>query len=216
MSETRRLSGFFRSSTSYRVRIALALKGLEWEGEAISLPRMEHRTDAFLARNPQGLVPVLEDGGRSYAQSLAIIEYLEERYPDPPLLPAGIEARHYVRALSLIIACDIHPLNNIRVLKYLETPLGLDRAVVGQWYRHWVAAGLAPFEAMLAREGRIGRYCCGDQVTMADICLLPQLANAQRFDCALEDYPLAVAIGQRLAALPAVSAVRPGLQPDSF
>lgn len=212
----RTLYGFFRSSTSYRLRIALALKGLDWASEYVSLPRMEHRSDAFLATNPQGLVPVLVDEGVTFTQSLAIMEYLEERYPDPPLLPHGLVERAYVRALCQVIGCDIHPLNNVRVLKYLEARFGLDEAARQDWYAHWIAEGLAGFEAMLAREEQAGLYCLGDRLTMADACLVPQIANARRFACDLSPYPRTVAIADRVAELPEVVRVHPSTQPDAF
>ncbi len=212
----RTLYGFFRSSTSYRLRIALALKGLDWDPEYVSLPRMEQRSAGFLATNPQGLVPVLVDDGAVFTQSLAIMEYLEERYPEPALLPGDIVERAYVRALCQVIGCDIHPLNNVRVLKYLESRFGLSEADRQDWYAHWIAQGLAGFEAMLVREGRAGLYCLGDIVTMADVCLLPQIANARRFACDLVDYPLSVAIADRLAERSEVAAVHPSTQADAF
>lgn len=212
----RTLYTFFRSSTSYRLRIALSIKGLDWEPRFISLPRDEHRTRPFLEINPQGLVPVLVDGGVRLTQTQAIIEYLEERYPDPPLLPADLIERAYVRALGQIIACDIHPLNNARVLKMLRDPLGLSDEQVHAWYAHWTAAGLAAFEAMLSGEGRAGTFCLADRLTMADICLVPQIANARRFSCDLAPYPRSVAIADRAAAVYAVARVAPATQPDAF
>lgn len=212
----RTLYGFFRSSTSYRLRIALALKGLDWAPEYVSLPRMEHRSAAFLGTNPQGLVPVLVDEGVTFTQSLAIMEYLEERYPDPPLLPRDFVERAYVRALCQVIGCDIHPLNNVRVLKYLETRFGLDEGERQDWYAHWIAEGLAGFEAMLEREELAGRYCLGDRLTMADACLVPQIANARRFACDLSPYPRTVAIADRVAGLSEVARVHPSTQADAF
>lgn len=212
----RELYTFFRSSTSYRLRIALSVKGLAWEPHFVSLPRMEHREESYLATNPQGLVPMLVEDGVRLTQTQAIIEYLEERYPDPPLLPSDPVERAYVRALGQIIACDIHPLNNVRVLKLLRERFGLSEDDVQAWYAHWIATGLAAFEAMLASEGRAGDYCLGDMLTMADICLVPQVANARRFDCDLAPYPYSVAIADRAAALEAVARAAPALQADAF
>lgn len=212
----RALYTFFRSSTSYRVRIALAVKGLDWEPRYISLPKMEHKTPDYLGVNPQGLVPALVEDGHTIAQSLAILDYLEEVYPEPPLLPRDPLERAYVRGLAQIIGCDIHPLNNVRVLKYLKGRWGLSDAERDEWYAHWVAEGLAAFEATLLRDGRSGAYCLGDRLTIADVCLVPQVANARRFACDLAPYPLTVAIADRVAALPAVEKVAPQTQADAF
>ncbi|HET7715027.1 MAG TPA: maleylacetoacetate isomerase [Bauldia sp.] len=213
----RALYTFFRSSTSYRVRIALSVKGLDWEPRYVSLPRMEHRENAYLEVNPQGLVPTLvEDGGHVLAQSLAIIEYLEEAYPEPPILPKDLFERAYVRRLSQIIGCDIHPLNNVRVLKWLKANVPGDEGIADRWYAHWIAEGFAAFEACLLREARHGTYCLGEQLTIADICLVPQVAHARRFKCDLSAYPVSVAIADRLAELPAVRRVAPDTQADKF
>jgi maleylacetoacetate isomerase/maleylpyruvate isomerase len=212
----RTLYTFFRSSTSYRLRIALSLKGLEWEQHYISLPKMQHREAAYLDVNPQGLVPALVDDGHVLAQSLAIIEYLDERYPEPPFLPKDIFEQAYVRRLSQIIGCDIHPLNNIRVLKWLKANVPDDKDITDRWYAHWIAEGFAAFEACLLKEARHGTYCLGDQLTMADICLAPQVANARRFNCDLAPYPVTVAIADRVAELPAVKRVAPDTQADKF
>jgi len=213
----RTLYTFFRSSTSYRLRIALSLKGLDWEQRYISLPKMEHRDPAYLDVNPQGLVPALvEEDGHVLAQSLAIIEYLDEAYPDPPFLPTDIFERAYVRRLSQIIGCDIHPLNNIRVLKWLKANVPGDEGIADRWYAHWIAEGFRGFEACLVREGQSGRYCLGDALTMADICLVPQVANARRFNCDLSAFPETVAIADRVADLPAVRRVSPETQADRF
>ena len=212
----RALYTFFRSSTSYRVRIALSVKGLDWEPQYVSLPRMEHRDSAYLDVNPQGLVPALVEDGTVLAQSLAILEYLEEAYPEPPFLPRDLVERAYVRRLSQIVGCDIHPLNNVRVLKWLKAhwPDGEDPTKI--WYAHWIAEGFRDLEACLQREGRHGVYCLGDRLTMADICLVPQVANARRFDCDLTAFPLLVAIADRVAELPAVRRVAPETQADAF
>jgi maleylacetoacetate isomerase len=206
---------YWRSSTAYRARIALNLKGLAYEPAFVSIPGKEHRAAEYLAVNPQGLVPALVEDGRVVTQSLAILEYLEERTPEPPLLPAGLHERAYVRALSQVIACEIHPLNNVRVLRYLEDELGAEASARSAWYRRWIAEGLSGFEALLARHGLAGDHCFGDAPTMADVCLVPQIYNARRFDCPLDAYPLATAIAARCAALePFVRAV-PETQPDA-
>lgn len=212
----RTLYTFFRSSTSYRVRIALSLKGLDWEPHFVSLPKMEHRDSAYLDINPQGLVPALVEGGHVLAQSLAIIEYLDEAYPEPPFLPKDLFERAYVRRLSQIIGCDIHPLNNVRVLKWLKANAPSDEGIADRWYAHWIAEGFAALEACLVREARHGRYCLGEQLTVADICLVPQVANARRFNCDLSAFPLSVAIADRVAGLPAVTRVAPETQLDKF
>lgn len=212
----RALYTFFRSSTSYRVRIALALKGLEWDARYVSLPAMQHRTPDYLAVNPQGLVPTLVDGEVTIAQSLAILEYLEERYPEPPLLPADLAARAYVRSLCGIVGCDIHPLNNVRALKWLRSEWQRSEDDTSAWYAHWIAEGFRSFEETLLQSGRHGRYCLGDAITLADVCLVPQVANARRFDCDLAAYPLSVAIADRAAALPAFEQASPARQGDAF
>jgi maleylacetoacetate isomerase len=213
----RQLATFFRSSTSYRIRIALALKGLDWEPHYVSLPRMEHRASGYLTLNPQGLVPTLvEADGTVLTQSLAIMEYLEEAYPEPPLLPKNPIERAYVRALSQIVGCDMHPLNNTRVLKYLGSRWRLTEDDTKEWYAHWIAEGFRSFESMLVRERRFGVSCLGDLVTMADVCLVPQIANARRFECDLTAYPRCVAIADAAADLPAFKAAQPALQADAF
>ena len=212
----RTLYTFFRSSTSYRVRIALSVKGLDWEQAYVSLPKMEHREDGYLAVNPQGLVPALVEDGRLFAQSLAILEYLEEAYPEPAFLPRDLYERAYVRRLAQIIGCDIHPLNNVRVLKWLGANVPDDKGITDRWYAHWIAEGFRSIEETLAREGLAGDFCLGDAVGMADICLVPQVANARRFACDLSPYPLTVAIADRAAALPAFARVAPDTQPDKF
>ncbi|HMN87750.1 MAG TPA: maleylacetoacetate isomerase [Bauldia sp.] len=212
----RALYTFFRSSTSYRVRIALALKGLPYEPRFVSLPKMEHRADDYVAVNPQGLVPTLVEDGHVIAQSLAILEYLEEVYPEPPLLPKDPLARAYVRGLCQVIACEMHPLNNTRVLKWLESRWGLSADDRNEWYGHWIAEGFRAFEATLLKEARFGRYSLGDAVTMADVCLLPQVANARRFNVDIAAFPLVVAIADRIAEIPAVASAAPALQADAF
>jgi maleylacetoacetate isomerase/maleylpyruvate isomerase len=212
----RALYTFFRSSTSYRVRIALAVKGLDWEPRYVSLPKMEHRSADYMGVNPQGLVPTLVDGEHVIAQSLAILEYLDEIYPEPPIVPRDPAERAYVRRLAQIIGCDIHPLNNIRVLKWLKSRWDFSEDDTNEWYRHWVDEGFRSFEATLAFEGRHGIYCLGERLSIADICLVPQVANARRFDCDLSAFPMTIAIADRVAALPVVQAVAPQTQADAF
>ena len=210
-----KLYTYFRSSAAYRLRIALNLKGVAYESIGVSLPAGAHREAAFEAVNPQRLVPAIADGDRVLVQSMATIEYLDETHPNEPrLIPDDAAARAYVRAVAQTIGCDIHPLNNLRVLKYLEDVLGQDEAARRAWYAHWIAEGFAGLEGLLARSGRAGRFCCGDRVTMADVCLVPQVANAMRFDCPLDDYPLIRAIDENCAALEPFAAAHPNRQPD--
>ena len=211
----RTLYTYWRSSTAYRVRIAMHLKGLEYEPRYVSLPRLEHRSQEFLRLNPQGLVPTLEDDRFTVSQSLAILEYLEERYPEPRLLPAAVNERAYVRMLAGIVACDIHPLNNVRVLKYLDAELPAGDAGRQRWYEHWVGEGLRAFEGTLERYGMAGRYCCGDEVSLADVCLVPQVYNARRFNCPLEDFPALRGIAERCEALQAFAEAHPSKQADA-
>jgi maleylacetoacetate isomerase len=210
-----KLYSYFRSSASYRVRIALALKGLAHEAEYLSLPKAEHLDDRYRAINVQGLVPALADDGRVLIQSLAIMEYLEERYPRPPLLPSDPFERAYVRAISQIVACEIHPLNNLRTLKHIRKTYSLDEAGVNAWYRHWIADGFGMLEGYLVREGRSGKYCLGDTVTMADCCLVPQVFNAHRFDCDVKPFPTIMRIFDACMQLDAFSGTQPSRQPDA-
>ena len=213
---SRDLYTFFRSSTSYRLRIALAYKRLDYTPHYVSLPKMEHRTPSYRALHAQGLVPLLVDGSRSLIQSMAIIEYLDEVYPEPPLIPKDVHGRAYVRAVSQIIGCDIHPLNNVRVLKRIQTQFGADEAATKVWYQHWIAEGLGGLEAYLDSTRAFGRFCYGDTVTMADICLVPQIVNAQRFGCPLDDYPILNAIFERCMAIEAFRTTQPSTQADAF
>lgn len=210
-----KLYTYFRSSASYRVRIALAYKGIAHEAAYVSLPKAEHQGDAYRGVNVQGLVPALEDGGRTLVQSLAIIEYLDERYPVPALLPKDPFERAYVRAVSQIIACEIHPLNNLRTLKHIRKAYKLDEAGVNTWYRHWIADGFAMLEGYLGRERRCGKYCNGDAISMADCCLVPQVFNAQRYDCEVAPYPRIMRIFEECMKLDAFAATQPMKQADA-
>jgi maleylacetoacetate isomerase len=210
-----RLHGFFRSSATFRVRIALNLKGLTYENAFVHVPKGEQRRAGYLAVNPQGLIPALEDGGRLLTQSLAIIEYLDETRPAPPLLPAAPAERARVRALAQAVACDIHPIDNTRVLHYLQNQLKADEAAVGRWYNHWIALGFSGIEAMLARDDATGRFCHGDAPGLADICLVPQVLNAKRFSLDLTPYPTIRRIYETCMALPAFDAALPSRQPDA-
>lgn len=211
-----KLYGYYRSSAAFRVRIALNLKGLAPEHAFIHLRRGEQREAAFAALNPQKFVPVLEtDDGARLTQSLAIIEYLDEVHPHPALLPADPVDRARVRALALAVACDIHPLNNTRVVRHLGTVLGLDEAATNAWYRHWITEGFAALEAMLAGNPRTGRFCHGDQPTLADVMLVPQVYNAERFACDLAPYPTVVRLATAARALPAFADAAPERQPDA-
>jgi maleylpyruvate isomerase len=206
------LYDYWRSSAAYRVRIALHLKGLAYEPIAIDLRKGAQRSSAYRARNPQGLVPYLQDGEVGIGQSFAIMEYLDERYPEPPLLPDAPAARAYVRALALAIVCEIHPLNNMRVLRYLEQR-GAPEPDRLTWYRHWVGQGFEPIEAVLAERG--DPFCFGEAATLADICLVPQVYNARRYSCDLEPYPTIRAIDQRCRRIEAFARAAPELQPDA-
>jgi maleylpyruvate isomerase len=211
------LHNYFRSSSAYRVRIALHLKELPFEYASVHLNRNggEQFQAAFSERNPQQLVPVLSDGDTDISQSLAIIEYLDEAYPDVSLLPATPRERARVRQLALAMACDIHPLNNLRVLKYLTGPLGADEAAKAAWIQHWHVTGLTALERDLARDARRGRFCVGDTPTLADCCLVPQLFAASRFGLDLTPFPTLRAIDAACQELPAFQLAHPARQPDS-
>ncbi len=210
-----KLYSYFRSSAAYRVRIALNLKGLSYEIVPVHLLRGEQKSPEHRQRHPMGLVPVLElADGTTLTQSLAILEYLEEAYPSPPLLPAEPLARAQVRAIAATIACDIHPINNLRVLQYLTGTLGLSEEAKLTWYRHWVMEGLTAVERLVAASA--GRFCLGDAPTLADCCLVPQLYNARRFDCDLSGFPRLTAIEAACQALEAFRAAAPERQPDAM
>ncbi len=211
-----KLYGYFRSSASYRARIALNYKGIAYESVAVDLraPVSAQRTPEFLSLNPEGLVPVLLDGDTVVRQSLAIIEYLEETHPAPALLPRTPAARAQVRALTLAIACDIHPLNNLRVLNYLRDPLALDVAAVQAWYAHWIARGFAALEAEVRTLSGDGCHMFGKEVTLADVFLVPQMANARRQQCDVGPYPRLRAICAHLESLPDFARAAPQTQPQ--
>jgi maleylacetoacetate isomerase len=209
--------GFFRSSASYRLRIGTNLKGLAVDYVPVHLSKGggEQFAPAFARLNPQNLVPVLEDQGRVLTQSLAILEYLDETHPAPPILPRDPAGRARVRALAQIVACDIHPIDNLRVLNYLKGELKVSDEATNAWYRHWVALGLASFEALLAGHPDTGRFCHGDAPTLADICLVPQVFNALRFKCPVDGYPTILRIHEACQALDAFDRARPERQPDA-
>jgi maleylacetoacetate isomerase/maleylpyruvate isomerase len=209
-----KLYTYFRSSAAFRVRIALNLKGLAYDAAFVHLARGEHRKPEYTAVNAQALLPVLEDAGRRLTQSLAIIEFLDESRPIPPLLPKEAFARARVRALSLIVACEIHPLNNLRVLQHLKRALGQSEEQVNAWYRHWIADGLAKLEAALG-DGGTGRFSHGDTPGMADCCLVPQVFNAQRYQCDTTPYPTVMRVHEECMKLEAFQRAQPGKQPDA-
>ena len=211
-----KLYGYFRSSAAYRVRIALNLKGLAYEQVAVNLVNGEQRGGDNLARNPQGLVPTLEpDDDTRLTQSLAICEYLDERYPDPTLLPSDSEGRARVRALAQAVACDIHPLNNLKVLRYLTGELGIGEEAKLAWYRHWIRSGFDALETLLAGSPATGAFCHGDAPTLADVCLVPQVFNARRFECDLSNYPTLRRITEHCDTLDVFRHAAPDMQPDA-
>ena len=211
-----KLYTYFRSSAAFRVRIALNLKGLAYEPVFVHLAKGEHRQPDYAAVNPQALVPTLElDDGTRLNQSLAIIEYLETLRPQPALLPPDALERARVRALALLVACEIHPLNNLRVLQHLKRGLGQSEEQIKAWYQHWVADGLAKFEAELGKGRPRGRFCHGDVPSLADCCLVPQIFNARRYDCDLARYPETMAAFEACMQLPAFDRAQPAKQPDA-
>lgn len=213
-----KLYDYFRSSAAFRVRIALNIKGLTADRESIHLRRKDQRSAAYLAVNPQGLVPALvDDDGTVITQSMAIIEYLDESRPDAPrLMPADAVGRARVRAISEAIACDIHPLNNLRVLRHIDQVFDSDEATRNErWYKHWIAEGMTGVEGMLVGSAATGEFCHGDAPTMADCCLVPQIYNAERFGCDMSGYPTAMRINAACLALPAFQLALPEVQPDA-
>lgn len=214
-----KLYTYFRSSAAYRVRIALNLKGIDYDSIPVHLLQDggQQLLPAYRAVNPSALVPALDDDGAILTQSLAMLEYLDETRPAMPLLPTDALGRARVRALALAIACDAHPLTNLRVLKYLKNTLGLSDEAKQEWYRHWMAEGLAAVEALLAQgdPAGTGLFCHGDSPTMADCCLVPQVFNAQRFAIDLAPYPRVARIHAHCAGLPAFAAAHPSRQPDA-
>ena len=209
----RTLYTYWRSSAAYRVRIALNLKGLPWSPKSVDLRSGAQSGVGFKLLNPQGMIPYLIDGEIGLNQSVAIIEWLDETYPEPPLLPADPLARARIRAAALTIACDIHPLNNLRVLKYLRSEFGQDQDAIDTWSRHWIEAGFESLEEIA--EGSTGPYLFGDTVTLADICLVPQMYNARRMQADVARFPKLGAIDKALVAIPAFNTARPEAQPDA-
>ena len=201
------LYDYYRSSAAYRVRIALNFKEVEYESRPVNLLESAQKSDEYRSLNPQGFVPMLEMDGNRLTQSLAIMGYLDQKFPTKPLLPAAAEARAHVLSLALTVACDIHPLNNLRVLKYLKDKLSVEEEARNDWYRHWVSEGLGALEALAA--ARSSKFLFGDNPTMADICLVPQLYNARRFNVPLDDYPTLVRADENANRLEAFAAVHP-------
>jgi maleylacetoacetate isomerase len=206
-----RLYTYFRSSAAYRVRIALNLKGVDYEAVPVNLLKGEQREGPYKAVNPQGRIPALDIGDTILVQSPAILEYLDEVYPEPPLLPAGAVERARVRAIASIVGCDIHPLNNLAVLSYIKHRLGHDQTVVDEWYVHWVRQGFEAIEALIEP----GPFAFGSRPTLADIYLVPQIFNARRFNIPLDPYPKIVAVEAACAALQAFQDAAPARQPDA-
>ncbi len=209
-----KLYTYNRSSAAYRVRIALNLKGIDWQSEAVNLLKAEEQGEAYRAVNAQGVVPTLDDGGFVLGQSMAILEYLEEKYPTPALLPSDLQARATVRSMANTIACDVHPLNNLKVLKYLVGKLSVNDDNKLVWYAHWVKEGFAALEALLQKNTN-ARFCFGDNVTFADILLVPQVYNANRFKVDLAPYPLIRNINESCLQLDAFQSATPENQSDA-
>jgi maleylpyruvate isomerase len=212
-----KLYSYFRSSAAFRVRIALNLKSVAYQTLPVHLMRGggEQHAEAYLQSNPAALVPVLDDDGQILTQSLAIIEYLEERFPEPALLPADAPGRAHVRSIALSVACEIHPLNNLRVLRYLVERMQASEQAKSDWYRHWVEQGLQQIEQTLLSRGFSATYAYGDRVTMADLAIVPQIFNARRFDCRLDTVPTLVGITERCMRLDAFARAQPSAQPDA-
>ena len=210
-----KLYTYFRSSAAYRLRIALALKGIDYESEFVHLREGEQHSGEYDALNPQHFVPTLVDGEHVLTQSLAQIEYLDETRPEPPFLPDAPAERARVRALALAVACEIHPLNNLRVLKHLGSAFGLSEDARNAWYLHWIDEGFRPLERMLAESAATGRFCHGDRPGLADICLVPQVYNAERYNCPIDAYPTIRRINDACLDLPEFQAAAPERQPDA-
>ena len=210
-----KLYSFFRSGTSHRLRIALNLKGLQTEYLPVDLRTEQHLQAAFKAINPQGLVPALVDGDQVLIQSPAIIEWLEEKYPNPPLLPADAQQRAHVRALAAMVGCDIHPINNRRILEYLRHQFKADEAAINAWCATWITAGFDAFEALLAADRTRGDYCFGNQPGLADVYLVPQVESARRFKVDMSRWPLISAVDAACMKLPAFERAAPMKQPDA-
>jgi maleylpyruvate isomerase len=212
-----KLYSYFRSSASFRVRAALELKGLSYEYVPIHLLKGggQQFLPEYRALNPDALVPTLLDGDHALTQSMAIVEYLDETHPEPPLLPGSALERAYVRGLAQAVSCEIHPLNNLRVLRYLKHTLGVAEEAKDAWYRHWIELGFESFNTHLVREGKAGRFCFGDAPTLADVCLAPQVFNAQRFNVDVERYPAIAKVFEACMAEPAFQRAAPKAQPDA-
>ncbi len=204
------LYDYYRSSAAYRVRIALNLKRIEYEQRPVNLLESEQKSDEYRALNPQALVPALEIDGRLLTQTMAIVTYLDSRFPNPPLIPAMAPERAHVGAMSMIVCCDIHPLNNLRVLKYLKNELNHSQEEVDRWYAHWIREGLPALEAMAAP--RAGKFLFGDMVTAADLCLVPQLYNARRFNVPVDDFPTLLRAEENANRIEAFAAAHPDRQ----
>lgn len=208
---------YFRSTAAYRVRIALNLKKVEADQKVVNLVKDggQQHAPSYRRLNPQGRVPTLVDGGMPIMQSQAIIEYLEELHPNPPLLPEDLKDRAWIRSIVDLVACDIHPLNNLSVLQYLQKEMGADEEAKMKWYRHWIAEGFSALEEMLANDARVGSYCYGNKVTMADIFIVAQVYNANRFECDMSSYPVISEINENCLKLDAFKQAAPEAQPDA-
>ena len=212
-----KLYSYWRSSAAYRVRIGLNLKNIEHEIVPVNMLKDggEQHSDAYREVNPQGLVPTLVDDDLTLTQSLAILEYLDEKYPQAPLLPADTAGRARARQLAQLVACDIHPLNNLRVLKYLKRELNVEDAAKDSWYRYWIMLGFEAFESAITKIDRVGPYCLGEEITLVDLCLIPQMYNAHRFDLPLQHYPTLCTIEQVCLELEAFQLASPEKQIDA-
>lgn len=210
-----KLYTYFRASSPFRVRIALNLKGIDYEPVFVHLVKAEQRSEAYLAENPLGLVPTLVDGGETIIESTAIIEYLEETHPEPSLLPGTALDRARIREMAQLVACEMQPLNNLSVVRYVKDALGVDQEASDTWYRHWIARGFEALETLVGRYGGTDGYCYGDTITMADLYMIPQMYNAHRADCDVSGYPNLTRIEAKLYEHPAIDAARPENQPDA-